>query len=612
MKTRIGDFNDYGTKPTADGMMFTFSAEGEGFCAILLYHVSDGSLAERVEVDSSYAIGTMYSVVLLGKNWHRYVYLLEDEGKTFVDPYASQIHGRNKWADMGRQEMAYRVFGGFSQKEYVWQADRPKIRPQDMIIYKLHMRGFSMHHGLSSGKKGNYKGILEKLQELKDMGITTIEFQPIYDFEEIRYERRQIVSSKGKIEETVVPLDKINYWGYGEAFYLAPKASYFGGRDCVYHCKEMIDRIHEMNMEVVMEVSFAADISEDMMMDVLWRWCRDYRVDGFHLVGCNAPIERIARHKGLASCKIFYENIPQEVLQREKKNKHLFLYNDYFMHVTRQIQNHMQGSMVQFTNHLRRQNDHFGFVNYIANTDGFTLWDSYSYGEKHNEANGEDNKDGKNINYSYNYGVEGQTKNRQINQMRLRQIRNGLCSVFLAQAIPLLRGGDEVLNSQEGNNNPYCQDNAIGWVSYGRNLKSKEKLQEFVRNLIAFRREHPVLSMDQAVRMTDYKHIGIPDISYHGAEPWLMGIGEERKAVGILYAGDYAKKTGEHKAENVYIAYNFHYHDVELALPAVSGHRRWYFVMNTAAEESFSFQPVELKDQQRVWIPGSSVSIYVS
>ncbi len=612
MKTRAGDFSEYGTKPTEDGMMFTFSAREGGACAILLYHISDGRLAERIEMPPEYAIGDMYSVVLIGKNWQRFVYLYEENGKTFTDPYASWIHGRSRWADESRLEEGYRVYGGIWQKPYEWQHPQPRLLPQELLLYKLHMRGFSMHHGLPSGKRGNYKGILEKLASLKELGVTAIEFQPIYDFEEVRYEKRQVVSARGKITEEIFPLDKINYWGYGDAFYLAPKASYFGGRDVTAHCREMIDGIHGMGMEIVMEISFAEGLSDDYMTDVLWRWRRDYRVDGFHIVGCNAPIGRIAAHRGLSDCKIFYENIPQEILEREKERKHLFLYNDYFMHVTRQIQNHMQGSMVQFTNYLRRQNDHFGFVNYIANTDGFTLLDSYSYGEKHNEANGEDNKDGKNVNYSYNYGVEGPTKNRQTSQMRLQQIRNGLCCVFFAQAVPLLRGGDEVLNSQGGNNNPYCQDNATGWVSYGRHLKNKVALREFVKNLIAFRRAHPVLAMDQAVRMTDYKHIGIPDISYHGSEPWLMGIGEEQKAVGILYAGDYAKKTGEHKAENVYIAYNFHYQDVELALPAVSGHRRWQFVMNTATEESFSFRPRELEDQQRVRVPGSSVSVYIS
>jgi glycogen operon protein len=604
MKKRIGDFNKYGVRPVSDGMMFTFAAEGEGEPAILLYDAKSKKLLERVPVFKEYAIGDVYSVVLQAKNWHRYVYLLEQQDRIFPDPYAPRISGRNHWGDWSRAEENYRIYGGFDLQEYCWQQEQPHLAPRDMIIYKLHMRGYTMRHGLPMSKRGNYKGILDKLRELKEFGVTALEFQPIYDFEELRYEVRQVIGPGGTFSDSYESLDQLNYWGYGTACYMAPKASYFGGDDCICHCKEMIDAIHGMGMEIIMEISFATEISDDYMIDVLEYWVREYRIDGFHILGCNAPMERIADRGLLAETKIFYEAIPQPVLDREQDHKHLFLYNPYFMHVTRQMQNHMQGSMVQFTNHLKRQNDSYGFVNYIANTDGFTLWDSYCYGEKHNEANGENNTDGNNINFSFNYGLEGPTKNRQINQIRLRQVRNGLCCVFLAQGIPLLRSGDEVLNSQEGNNNPYCQDNATGWTIFAKTPKVKMLTAEFVRNLIAFRKAHPVLSMEQVMRFNDYRHLGIPDISYHGEEPWIMGIGEERKAIGILYAGDYAD------SEDVYVGYNFHYDDVRLALPSMKGEGEWYLVMNTALEESFSFECRKIAGQRYVVVPGRSVSIY--
>lgn len=612
MKTRMGDFNKYGLCPTKDGMMFTFASEGEGECAVLLFHRKDKSLLERIVLPAEYSIGDMHSVVIQGRNWHTLCYLYEQDGKEFLDLYAPKICGRDHWADSDRSREQYRVYGGFPEPEYHWQNLSPAIAPGDMIMYKLHMRGYTMRHGLPASQRGNYKGILEKLPELKELGVTSLEFQPIYDFEELRYEKRSVITATGETKEEYHSLDKINYWGYGEASYLAPKASYFGGKDSISHCREMIDAIHGMGMEVIMEMSFVTEVSDDFMMDALWYWVREFHVDGFHLLGCNAPIRRIAENRGLASTKIFYEVIPREILEKEKNRKHLFLYNDYFMHVTRQIQNHMGGSMVQFTNHLRRQNDAYGFVNYVANTDGFTLLDSYSYGEKHNEANGEENKDGVNTNFSFNYGVEGATKQRQIQQMRMRQVRNGLCCVMLAQAVPLLRSGDEVLNTQEGNNNPYCQDNPLGWVSYGRNHKNKVQLFRFIQKLLAFRKAHPVLSMEKAFRMTDYRHCGLPDISYHGAEPWLMSIGEEQRAVGILYAGAYAKDENNDPGENVYVAYNFHYDQVQLALPSLSGGNYWRFVMNTAQEDSFSFLPKKAEDQRTILVPGSSISIYVS
>lgn len=607
MKTRIGDFRNYGTEETADGVMFTFAAEGEEPCAITLYQISDFSLRETISVPEEYRIGDVYSIVLLGQNVGRFGYRIHQGDKSFVDPYAGLILGRNRWMDVSREEKAYKVYGGIAPASYEWRYASPCIEPMDMVMYKLHMRGFTMNHGLPASKRGNFRGLLEHLSYLQELGITTIELQPIYDFEEMMLETHQEISPKGDVTKHTAFLDKANYWGYGDAYYMAPKASYFGGKDAVSNCKMMIDAIHGAGMEVVLEMSFAETVSEDYMLDCLWYWVKEYRVDGFHLLGCNVPIRRIAKSKRLARTKIFHDKIPQDILEQEKGRKHLFLYNDGFMYVCRQMQNHMQGSMVQFTNHLRRQNGKYGFVNYGANTNGFTLWDSYSYGEKHNHSNGEENRDGNNINYSFNYGVEGETKNRQIHKLRMLQMRNGLCVTILSQAIPLLRAGDEVANSQKGNNNPYCQDNPIGWVQYVK-TRGRGELLDFVRNLIAFRKNHPVLRWEDAMHLNDYHHLGAPDLSYHGAEPWLMGIGEEMKAVGILYLGAYQDKD----ADNVYVAYNYHYQDISLALPKLSSSRTWSLVMNTATETTFSFEPVKLDDQRFVTVPGGSISILIS
>ena len=607
MKTRIGNFENYGTKETADGMMFTFAVTKDGPCSIRLFSVCDFTPVATVELDESYCVGAVYSVVLIGKNWDRYCYLLSQNDETFVDPYARVIAGRNHWADESRFAQDCAVFGSFDTADYAWRFAAPQIAPADMILYKLHMRGFTCNHGMKASQKGNYRGIMEGLPYLQSMGVTSLEFQPIYEFEELMYETQQMISAQGEITDEIVSLDKTNYWGYGGAFYFAPKASYFGGKDAALHCREMIDAIHGAGMEVILEISFAVETSDDVMLDCLWHWVRDYHVDGFHLLGCNVPIERIAASKRLARTKIFYEFIPEEVLSRQTGRKHLFLYNDGFMHVARQIQNHMEGSMVQFTNHLRRQNDRYGFVNYLANTNGFTLWDSYCYGEKHNEANGEENRDGNNLNYSFNYGVEGPSRNRQIQQIRMQQMRNGLCMTLLAQAVPLICSGDEAANSQNGNNNVYCQDNAMGWVQFAR-TKSQKELLEFVTKLIAFRKAHPVLCAEHPMQLTDYKHVGIPDLSYHGTEPWLMEIGEEQKAVGVLYAGAY----GGAEEENVFVAYNFHYHQVRLALPRTPGGREWQFVMNTANAYDASFEPMSMEQQGCLDVPEHSITILVS
>ena len=603
----IGEFNEYGTRLTSEGMSFTFSTEGRLPCAIMLYNKSNYQLLEEIVIGDEYRIGNVYSVVISGYDWKNICYRYKSGENTYMDPYAEVVVGRDKWGDKSRYDKDCMIYGGFNLTNYKWQNDLPHVEPDELIIYKIHMRGFTMNHGLKASQKGNYKGVLELAPGIKNMGFTAIEFQPMYDFEELMYDMVPKSTGGRTIEYDIEPLDKINYWGYDHGCYMAPKASYFGGPEGVYNCKKMIDALHGLGMEVIMEISFSPKCNDDYIISCLWHWVKNYHVDGFHLLGVLIPIKEISKHPGFAHTKIFYDNISDDILLEEKGSKHLFVYNNSFQNVARQIQNHMQGSMTQLVNFLRRQNSNYGFVNYIANSNGFTLWDSVSYGEKHNEPNGEMNRDGDNVNFSFNNGVEGPTKNKQIQQIRLQQVRNGLCATFLSQAVPLLRGGDEILNTQEGNNNPYCQDNSLGWVQYAANSKAKSGMVEFVSNLISFREKHTIICQENPMKMADYKHIGMPDLSYHGSEPWLMYIGEEQKAIGILYVGEY---TNEH--ENVYIAYNFHYDQVQLALPKVSKTKEWKLVMNTADESTLDFVEKDIDNQQSVSIPGNSVSIYTA
>lgn len=244
--------------------------------------------------------------------------------------------------------------------------------------------------------------------------------------------------------------------------------------------------------------------------------------------------------------------------------------------------------MAQFADQMRRQNKKYGFVNYAANTSGFTLWDSFSYGEKHNEDNGEENRDGNPVNFSCNYGCEGETKNRSIRRIRMRQMRNAIAAVMLSQGVPLLLAGDEAANTQKGNNNPYCQDNRIGWVSWSKARENRD-LMEFTKQMIAFRKKHPIFHMEEPMRMNDYGHRGIPDLSYHGREPWTMELRQDQRAVGILYCGAYA---GEKDAD-FYVCFNFHYETVEMALPQIPKEKRWRLLMSTSAQRAWWYEQEE-------------------
>ncbi len=605
--TRVGDFQTFGvTVDHNGGAMFTFEVQTRELPQILLFDRTTKALVATIDLSEDHAFGRVYSIYVEGYSWERLCYLLKRDGDVVVDPYAPVTVGRETWMDEERISDGYRIYGGFPSRDFHWKSKNVHIRPNDMVIYKLHLRGFTMANGLSATKRGNYRGIIAKLPYLKDLGVTSVEFLPLYDFEEIRYQYHYELNEDRKTVKVAEEPIGTNYWGYGAANYFAPKASYFGGKNPDVHMKEMVDAIHEAGMEIIMEISYVTETSKDVIVDNLIYWIREYHIDGFHLLGMDLPIKRIVNNAFLGSVKIFYDQFPMDLLLAENEPKHLFVTNDEFIYPLRRLQNHFDGNVAELSNYMRRQGDGYGFINYAASNTGFTLWDAYSYGEKHNEGNGEDNADGNNYNCSHNRGCEGESANRLINQARITAMRTAFACIFLSQGVPMIYAGDEIANTQSGNNNPYCQDNEIGWTLFSRR-KLPKQLREYVRQLIAFRRTHTVVSSTTPMRMTDYWHSGMPDLSYHGREPWIMGIGEEKKALGILYNGYYTESREE---EDVMVCLNFYFGEETFALPRLLNDRRWYLVSNTGMTE---WLPEEepLANQASIVVPGGTISILV-
>lgn len=608
MKITRGDFGEFGPRiGKKNSIIITLSIKANTEKAgIVLFDKSSKKKLDEIILTDDYAIGRVYSVEISDIDIEKLCYLIKEDDQLYVDPYSTVICGRDKWGDEnGRKASEYKVYSGIGNLEKPWKDYEVYIEPKDMVMYKLHMRGFTAGMGMSSSRVGTYKGLLSKLGYLKELGITSVEIMPVYDFEELFLERKMSISPKGKITEVCEYTGKRNYWGFGEASYFAPKAAYFGGSEkAIAGFRDMVSTFHKNGLEIIMEMVFAATTSAEMIIDCLKYYVKYFHIDGFHLVGCTCPIERIANEPYLANTKIFYEYIPEEILCNEKGRKHLFIYNDSFMNVTRQIENHMNGSMVQFANHMRRQNSAYGFVNYMANVNGFSLWDSFSYGEKHNFDNGEDNRDGTNNNYSFNYGIEGKTTNRTINANRFREMRNAFTALMLSQSVPLFVAADEAAATHLGNNNPYCQDNKVGYTVFSK-TKSKEELTAFVKKLVEFRKNHKCLRAESPFLMNDYKHLGLPDMSFHGTEPWMMSIGEEQKALGVLYNGAYVKEN-----EEVFVCYNYHYDSVNMALPLLAPGKRWRLCFNTADYDG-DFSPKPIHDQQTIDVPGNSISVLV-
>lgn len=616
MKVTAGSFGPFGASADAQGITLTFEFQKADEDAVAFYDSHTFQPVAEIGVKKGRVIGHVCSMRIETKNPSDLCYLMKIGGKYSLDPYATRIAGRDKWNDAARETRQYQVYGGFSDGAYEWtDGDFKPLSDSDIIIYKLHMRGFTMQHKLAVRDKGNVRGFLKRLGEIQDLGFTAVEFMPIYDFEEMDLTRYISVGADGTSETIISSDGKVNYWGYGEASYFAPKASYFGGDKCSREMKHMVDEIHARGMEIYMEMSYAPDTPDDVIVASLIHWVKEYHVDGFHFLGMGIPVQRIVSNPYLADTRLFYDLFPREILDAQKGRKHLYVCNNDFMYALRRLQNHQDGSMQDLAGQMKRQGADYGFVNYAANNDGFTLYDAYSYGEKHNEANGEDNRDGSNYNCSSNYGVEGKTSSSAVTSIRLKSVRTALATVLLSQGIPMVLSGDEVLNTQEGNNNAYCQDNPTGWVQFF-NGRHQKQLREFVRRLTAFRKEHPILSMEKPFELTDYRHLGMPDLSYHGREPWMVSIGQEKKALGVMYNGAYADD------EDILVCFNFHYEWENFALPHIDG-KKWYIAGNTMNYDIYAYvdspeakasfrQPVLLEDQSEIIVEGGSVSVLVS
>ena len=578
-----------------------------GISASLVLYRKGAALPEvEIPFTEEHRTGRMCAILISGLKPDKYEYNFRAAGKIMQDPFARVIRGREKFgAPVSEDEHAVRC-GFLSEKEYDWKEDTaPQIPYNEMILYKVHVRGYTKQAKLSPRKKGTFAGLVEMIPYWKEMGINAIELMPAYEFQECtRKETAGSMAVRSKKD------DRINYWGYAQGFYFAPKASYCATKEPDREFRDMVHALHQAGIECIMEMYFPENTPSLQVVRSLWMWKLFYHVDGFHLQGDSLPVTAAAQDLLLSRTKLFYTHFDPILLENAKKYHHLYVYSDEYLYPARKMLNHMEGDLNEFFCQQRKQNSVEGFVNYITNNNGFTLWDLFSYCEKHNLENGEDNCDGNSFNYSSNCGVEGNTRKRYIDNLRKKQVRNALAMEFLAQGVPLVLGGDEFLNSQQGNNNAYCQDNKTGWLNW-KKQKKETWLAEFIKNLADFRREHPIISSEHPMELNDYGRKGFPDLSYHGESAWISSIPADRQAAGILYCGEYEKKTDQTPDDYIYIGYNFHSGLSHLALPKLPQNKKWYLLMTTAAENSFLPEKEILEDQHLLAIEGQSINIVI-
>ncbi len=308
---------------------------------------------------------------------------------------------------------------------------------------------------------------------------------PIYEFEElIAQERdsRDITDWSDNaregylLEEDAGELPyKINCWGYGAGSYFAPKASFAAGECPDAELKSCILKMHKKGMECILEMDFGDCLPAWFILEVLKFWVREYHVDGFHLQGSRIPMDILMQEPYLGRTKLFYRGISEDMIDgQESAFPRIFVDTDEFMYPCRRLAAGIDGNVWDLANQMKKQNERLGHINYIADNNDFTLADLFSYEKKHNEQNGEGNLDGPDFSLNINCGVEGESSSRNIQRIRLRRMKNAAAMLFLSQGVPMLMAGDEDCNSQQGNNNAYCQDNSIGWKDWKSSRSSKE------------------------------------------------------------------------------------------------------------------------------------------
>lgn len=612
-----GDFSQLGVTKGKNWVNFCFVCRKEVACKVLIYDRSTEypfKEITEITIPEEFSMGNLRAIRMEGLCLTNFDYNFWIDGKVVLDPYARRVVGREVWADNRRNcSDAHSLRCRCEEKHFSWKGDvLPEIPRKDMVLYKLHVRGFTKGLSQNTSKNGTFRSLMKKLSYLQGIGITTIELMPIYEFEEFLisepddsadyrfWEERAGDSIRPCPKESTY---KINYWGYGEGAYFAPKASYAEGEHPDIELKECILAMHKKGMECIMEIDFPDSVPIDRIPEVLEYWVREYHVDGFHLQGNRIPMEMLIRNPYLGRTKLFYRNIPPDAVSTEEEvYPRIFLDTDEFMYPCRKLVSSINGNVWELADQMKKQNKCLGYINYIADNNGFTLADLFTYERKRNEANGENNADGPEWNFGNNCGVEGETTSRNVLKVRERRMKNAIAILFLAQGVPMLMAGDEDCNSQKGNNNVYCQDNELGWKDWKQTKAAKEFLK-FVKGMIAFRKEHEILRQEQAMQLVDTLGCGYPDLSYHEENAWISQQFFNRRALGILYCGKYAKET-----EDVYVGLNFSDFPKKLALPKQRGKRHWYLKMDTSAKNGFLTEETNIEE---VWYSLEAQSVCI-
>lgn len=571
---KVETFQAMGAVPVKDGIVFSMERKNNEEASLLLYKKGSKEVIQEIPFPATNTIGDIVCVKAEKIASARYEYNFCIDGKVTLDPYAKVLIGTGKFGE--EHPEGHEVRCAMIAGNYDWEDDRkPQIAYEDAVMYSFHVRGFTKQRYSGVRHKGTFLGITEKAEYFKELGINQINLMPAYEFTEM-----ESVKTHARYRKEEELPKRLNYWGYTKAFHFAPKRAYAATKDPVREFKDMVKTMHRLGIEVLMEFYFPEGCSPRYITECLQYWVQEYHVDGFHVRGVQGICNLMATDPLFADTKLLNIYFPVEEIYGKKnlpKKRMVAECNDGFMIDVRRFLKGDEESLKAFAERMRRNPKGSGLINYIASHDGFTLCDLVSYEERHNEDNGEQNRDGRVQNYSWNCGEEGKSRKKKILELRNRQMKNAWCMLLLSAGTPMILAGDEFCNSQLGNNNPYCLDNEISWLDWKGYKSGNSEMFRFVKNLIAFRKKHKILHMGQELSMTDSLSCGFPGISYHSSSAWYGELDGQNRKIGVMYCGKYADED-----ELIYIAYNMHWMEHTFALPALPGGYRWNVALDTS------------------------------
>lgn len=673
---RPGFFREFGAVAIPGGVNFTIHTHGATSCELLLFHRKAEEPYAVIPFPESYRIGFCYSMIVfdLDIEEFEYAYRLDgpydekkglrfDKNKILLDPYARAVTGQSQWGHVNNAQHGYRA--RVVHSNFDWGDQRHHSIPmEDLIIYELHVRGFTMDESSGVKHHGTFEGLREKIPYLKELGINAVELMPIFEFDEMRDVRL--------IDEN----ELIDFWGYNPVSFFAPNTSYCSSMEYNregLELKTLIKDLHDNGIEVILDVVFnhTAEGNEfgpcfsfkgfdnniyymltpdghyynfsgcgntlncnhpvvrDMILECLRYWVIEYRVDGFRfdlasILGRNddgtplsqPPLLRsLAFDSILGNVKLIAEawdagglyqvgSFPSwkrwaEWNGRYRDDMRRFLKGDDFLAQTAAAR--ITGSPDLYDPAYRGGN---ASINFLTCHDGFTLYDLYSYNQKHNEANGWGNTDGADDNNSWNCGVEGETDDPAILALRKRLMKNACAILLCSRGTPMFLSGDEFADTRYGNNNPYCQDNLISWLDWSL-LKKNKDLFDFFQYMIRFRKDHPVIRKD-----LEPSYLGVPAMSTHGLTPDETNFSGDSHVVCVRFAG-YNEAT--QKEDLVYLTVNSGWFPVTLTLPELPEHYKWKIAVNTGDPKCQFFHKNSMPTvESKIFLGERSVIIFVA